>query len=82
MARQARIEQFRGEILSIRKELRDVQLSLRKDIQGLETLVKFANIAAIPILIAFAAVVLAWARTRRRAAAARREHNGRSEARA
>jgi len=65
---QQAIESFRAEILGLRRELRGVQLDLRKDIQRLETWIKFLNIAAIPILIAVVAVILGWARIRRRRA--------------
>ena len=68
---QQAIERFRGEMLTIRKDLRDVQLALRQDIEGLERWLKFANIGLIPILIAVAAIALGVlrARARRRAAA-------------
>jgi ABC-type uncharacterized transport system involved in gliding motility auxiliary subunit len=67
---QEAIEQFRGEMLKIRKELRDVQHDLRKDIEGLEGWVKFINIGLVPMLIAGAAILLGLARARRRRRAA------------
>jgi hypothetical protein len=68
---QEAIEKFRSEMLTIRKDLRDVQLALRQDIEGLERWLKFVNIGLIPVLIALAAVALGVfrARARRRAAA-------------
>lgn len=68
---QEAIERFRGEMLTIRKDLRDVQLALRQDIEGLERWLKFVNIGLIPVLIAVAAIALGVirARARRRAAA-------------
>ena len=60
------IDQFRTDILAIRKELRTVQQNLRQDIQGVETLVKFVNIGLIPILVAAAALFVGLARIRRR----------------
>ncbi|HSE77425.1 MAG TPA: Gldg family protein [Alphaproteobacteria bacterium] len=68
---QEAIEKFRSEMLTIRKDLRDVQLALRQDIEGLERWLKFINIGLIPVLIALAAIALGVfrARARRRAAA-------------
>jgi ABC-type uncharacterized transport system involved in gliding motility auxiliary subunit len=60
------IEQFRGELLSIRKELRDVQQNLRRNIDALQTALKFLNIGLVPILIAIVAVIVGLARRRRR----------------
>ncbi len=63
------IERFQIQLLDTRQALRRVQRDLRADIEVLETQVKFANIALMPILIALFAVVLAYSRRRRRAAA-------------
>lgn len=60
------IESFRQEMLSTRKELRDVQHNLRKDIESLGGWVKFINIALMPIIVSAIAFVLAAARRRRR----------------
>ncbi|MFM2130763.1 MAG: hypothetical protein RL477_2309 [Pseudomonadota bacterium] len=60
------INKFKGELLSIRKELRAVQLGLRKDIEELEGRLWLFNIGLIPLLVAFAAVALGLARMRRR----------------
>ena len=67
-AQQEAIDQFRGDLLVTRKELRNVQQDLRSDIQRLETWIKFINIGLIPILVALAAVLLGVARTRKRRA--------------
>jgi ABC-type uncharacterized transport system involved in gliding motility auxiliary subunit len=64
---QEAIEQFRGELLAIRRELRDVQHELRRDIEGLEMVLKFVNIAVIPILVGIAAILIGLVRMRRRA---------------
>ena len=48
---QKEIIRFREERLAIRKDLRDVRRNLRKDIDKLDTWLKFINIALIPILI-------------------------------
>ncbi len=60
------VEKFKGKLLTIRKELRAVQLGLRKDIEELESRLWFYNIGLIPLLVALAAVVLGLLRTRRR----------------
>ncbi len=54
----AAIERFRGEMLTVRKDLRDVQRALRLDIERLESQVKFLNIAAVPILLGLIALVV------------------------
>jgi ABC-type uncharacterized transport system involved in gliding motility auxiliary subunit len=69
-AQQDAIDQFRGDLLVTRKELRNVQQDLRSDIQTLESWIKFLNIGLIPILVAVAAVLVGVARTRKRRAAA------------
>jgi ABC-type uncharacterized transport system involved in gliding motility auxiliary subunit len=59
-AQQEEIESFRGEMLTLRRELRDVQRSLRENVETLSTAVKALNIWAVPILIALVAAGLAW----------------------
>jgi ABC-type uncharacterized transport system involved in gliding motility auxiliary subunit len=61
------IEKFRGDMLTIRRDLREVKRELRKDIDRLDGVLKFANIAAVPLLIGIAGI--AWAYRRRRVAA-------------
>ncbi len=58
------IEKFRTEMLSVRRELRSVKLDMRQDIDRLDGFVKFANIAAVPLLIGFGAIALALMRRR------------------
>ena len=60
------INKFKGELLAVRKQLRAVQLDLRKDIETLESRLWFVNIALIPLLVAAAGLVLGLLRTRRR----------------
>ena len=67
---QAEIERFRGEVLGLRRELRDVQGELRGDIERLQTTTKAINIAGVPALVAIVAVVLGWLRVRKRRPAA------------
>ncbi|MBV1798388.1 Gldg family protein [Siccirubricoccus sp. G192] len=63
------IDQAREEILRTRRGLRGVQLELRRDIEGLETLLRVLNIVLVPALITAFAIGLAVVRSRRRAAA-------------
>lgn len=58
------IEKFRGDLLAVRRELREVKSELRKDIDRLDGVLKFANIAAVPLLIGIAGI--GWAAFRRR----------------
>ena len=66
----AEIDATREEIQRTRRELRSVQLELRRDIEGLEGVLRFANIALVPVLLVLFAVGLAVLRARRRARAA------------
>ena len=45
------VEKFRAEMLKTRRELRDVKLALRRDIDRLDGWLKFANIALVPLAI-------------------------------
>ena len=45
------IEKFRAEMLTVRRELRDVKAALRRDIDQLDGWLKFFNIAAVPLLL-------------------------------
>ena len=68
---QEEISKFRTRVLEIRRDLRQVQLDLRKDIDRLEASLKLVNIAAMPAvvaLIALAAVFLRRNRSRSRSA--------------
>ena len=62
------IEQFRSEMISVRRELRGVKHALRKDIDRLDGTLKFANIAGIPLIIGFGGLAVAFASRRRRRA--------------
>ena len=63
--------EFTDEQLRIRKELRDVRHSLRKDTEALEAWLKFINIGLIPIVIGVGGLLAGLHRMRRRRAAAR-----------
>ncbi len=53
----ARAEEYRRQMVTLRKELRNVQYSLRKDIDTLDATLKFVNIAAIPLLLGLVALI-------------------------
>jgi len=57
---------FRHDVLQIRSQLRAVQAALRANIQRLETEVKFANIAGVPLLIIVGLGLYALVRRSRR----------------
>ncbi len=57
---------FRSEFVSIRKDLREVQKALRRDIERLGLWVKAINIAGVPALIGLAGIGIALSRRRRR----------------
>lgn len=63
---QAEIEQARADIVETRAALREVQRSLRGDIEQLGSVLKFINIGLMPILVGSGAVGLAIWRRRRR----------------
>ena len=65
---QEEIDRFRGQMVVIRRQLRDVQHDLRKDIETLETWTKVINIGFMPIVILVLALSVAYARRRRRTA--------------
>src|SRR5262252_4796375 len=60
------IEEFRGDMVQTRRQLRGVQAALRSDIEWLKNWLKFFNIALIPIVVAVVAVALGVLRLRRR----------------
>jgi ABC-type uncharacterized transport system involved in gliding motility auxiliary subunit len=65
------LEHFRDEKLRIRKQLREVRLSLDQNINRLGEILKIINIVVVPALFALIALLVAWRRKRRHAAAAR-----------
>jgi ABC-type uncharacterized transport system involved in gliding motility auxiliary subunit len=66
----AEIDAAREEIQRTRRELRSVQLELRRDIELLEGVLRFVNIALVPMLLVLFAIGLGVLRARRRARAA------------
>jgi ABC-type uncharacterized transport system involved in gliding motility auxiliary subunit len=65
----AEIEKFQNDYLVVRRELREVKRELRKDIDRLDGVLKFVNIAAVPLLIGL--VGIGWAYRRRRSTSPR-----------
>jgi ABC-type uncharacterized transport system involved in gliding motility auxiliary subunit len=65
----AEIDRAREEIVRTRGELRQVQLELRRDIEGLELLLRIVNIALVPALLTVFAIGLGIVRAKRRAGA-------------
>lgn len=65
------IAEFREQIVSIRKRLRDVQYELRSDIDALATRVEMLNIYLMPVLVVALALVVPLLRRRRRAGSAK-----------
>ena len=59
---QQEIERFRDEKIKTRKELRNVQHELHKNIASLETKMKFVNIGLIPLLIGLGGIALSFRR--------------------
>lgn len=69
---QKTIDGFRTELIAMRRELRDVQHNLRKDVARLETRIKVLDIWAVPVAVAIIAIALALLR---RVRAARFHHS-------
>jgi ABC-type uncharacterized transport system involved in gliding motility auxiliary subunit len=63
----AEINKFRAEHIKIRKDLRNVQHALSKDIEVLGMKLKIVNIALIPALVILLAIILGVMRMRRAA---------------
>lgn len=64
----AEIDRFTQEYLATRKQLRELQRTMRQDIESLGLSLKFVNIGLIPIVVTMAAVALGFYRVRRRVA--------------
>ncbi len=60
------VEQFRADMLQTRRQLRDVQAALRRNIQELKEGFEFLDIALIPIIVAVAAIIVGAVRVKRR----------------
>jgi ABC-type uncharacterized transport system involved in gliding motility auxiliary subunit len=62
---QQEIDQARDQMLVLRTELRNVQFSLREDIEGLKSLLSTINIWVMPVLIGLLVIILIFVRTQR-----------------
>lgn len=60
------IANFRNEKIKIRKELRDVQHELQKNIEQLESQMKMINIGLMPLLIGIGGIIFGFYRGRRK----------------
>ena len=60
------IDKFREEMIFVRSELRKVQNALRKDIEKLDSILKFFNIFFVPILLIIISLVLGFIGRRKR----------------
>ena len=63
---EAALDGFRQQLVVTRKELRNVQHELQKNIESLENVVKFLNIGLMPLVIAVGGVVFSAYTIRRR----------------
>jgi ABC-type uncharacterized transport system involved in gliding motility auxiliary subunit len=63
---QQEVANFRAEKIKIRKELRNVQHELQKNIASLETQMKFINIGLMPLLIGIGGITLGILNRRRK----------------
>ncbi|MCK5871129.1 MAG: hypothetical protein KAG45_10965, partial [Methyloprofundus sp.] len=63
---QKEIAELRTKNNKTQQELREVQGNLRKDIDELDTQLKFFNIGLVPLLVALIAMITGWLRVRKR----------------
>jgi hypothetical protein len=60
------IAQFRVDMLQTRRQLREVQAALRRNIERLKSELEFFDIALIPIIVAVVAIIVGAVRVKRR----------------
>jgi len=65
---QAEIKRFQQKEAQTKRELKEVRKQLRKDIDALETRLKWLNIAAMPVLVTGAGVALSLVKRKKTAA--------------
>jgi ABC-type uncharacterized transport system involved in gliding motility auxiliary subunit len=70
-AQKDEIARFRDKAISLRRELRDVQFQLRKNVEQVAGWVKVINIGAVPAFVALFALILALVRRNARRSANR-----------
>ncbi len=66
---QAEIDRFYAQQLETRRRLREVQLTLNREIESLGSTLKFINTALVPILLILFVLIMGYVRNRRRNAA-------------
>jgi ABC-type uncharacterized transport system involved in gliding motility auxiliary subunit len=59
------IEKFRSELLATREELRATQFALRSDVDRLKNTIMMINVAGVPLLVGFLALLVAFRRKNR-----------------
>jgi ABC-type uncharacterized transport system involved in gliding motility auxiliary subunit len=59
------IDGFRGQLLTIRSELRDVQFALRRNVDDLKNWITAVNVGVVPLVVAIIALLFAMRRPRR-----------------
>ena len=59
------VEAYRGEILTTRRALRDVQRALRQNLETLQQTITFADIGAVPVIFGLILVAVAVSRRRK-----------------
>jgi len=65
---QNEIKNFQKKEAEVKRELKDVRKNLRRDIDSLETRLKWANIGAMPLLVTLSGIALALFKRKRTAA--------------
>ncbi|MBA4147141.1 MAG: Gldg family protein [Verrucomicrobia bacterium] len=65
---QAELENFRKKEVATSKELKELKKSLRREVESLQTRLKWINILAMPIIVAFSGIILAVVKRKRTAA--------------
>ncbi len=63
---QQEIAELRITVNKLQQKLREVQANLRKDIDDLDTKLKFYNIGLVPLIVALLAIITGWLRVRKR----------------
>lgn len=64
-AQKSTMDSFRNELLTTRKQLREVQHALNEDIESLDTWLKVLNIWAVPALLSIVVLIMALVRRTR-----------------
>lgn len=65
---EAALATFREDLVATRRQLREVQRNLRRDIDGLKTRLAMINILAMPALLILAGIGILMGRSRRQGA--------------